>query len=53
MIYELKFPSEQRIYKRRIIETNWDKNVRVFNVHPVLGLGVRDMGGGEGAKLCF
>lgn len=52
MIYELKFPSEQRIYKRRIIETNWDKNVRVFNVHPVLGLGVRDMGG-EGAKLSF
>ena len=44
MIYELKFPSEQRIYKRRIIETNWDKNVRVFNVHPVLGLGVKDIG---------
>ena len=52
MIYELKFPSEQRIYKRRIIETNWDKNVRVFNVHPVVCRGVRDMGG-EGAKLSF
>ena len=51
MIYELKFPSEQRIYKRRIIETNWDKNVRVFNVHPVVCRGVRDMG--RGGKTQF
>ena len=44
MIYELKFPSEQRIYKRRM-ETKLDKNVRVFNVQCYLVPRVRDKGG--------
>ena len=51
MIYELKFPSEQRIYKRRM-ETKLDKNVRVFNVQCYLVPRVRDKGG-RVAKLGF